>query len=43
MEAEAFWELFGEYEDRGGNSYMHSVVQPAMNKLTVLEMDEVIQ
>ena len=43
MEAEAFWELFGEYEDRGGNSYMHSVVQPAMNQLTVLEMDEVIQ
>lgn len=40
MEAEAFWELFGEYEKRGGNGYVHTVVQPAMNLLTIVEMDE---
>lgn len=40
MEVEAFWELFGEYEKRGGNGYVHTVVQPAMNLLTIVEMDE---
>lgn len=35
MEAEAFWELFRDYEDAGGNGYVHTVVQPAMNLLTV--------
>lgn len=40
MEAEAFWELFGEYEERGGNGFVHSEVQPAMNRLTVIEVDE---
>lgn len=39
MEAEAFWELFGDYERLNGDGYMHTVVQPAMNKLTVIEMD----
>lgn len=38
MEAEAFWGVFGEYEDRGGNGYMHSVVQPAMNLLHVVDV-----
>lgn len=40
MEAEAFWELFKEYEDRGGNGYVHSVVQPAMNELTVRSLED---
>lgn len=40
MEAEAFWELFGEYEERGGNGFVHSEVQPAMNRLTVIEVNE---
>ena len=35
MEAEAFWELFGDYERAGGDGYMHSVVQPAMNRLRI--------
>lgn len=35
MEAEAFWELFREYESRGGNGYMHRVVEPAMRALSV--------
>lgn len=37
MEAEAFWELFREYEEAGGNGYMHSEVQPAMERLSVIE------
>lgn len=36
MESEAFWELFGDYEDAGGNGYIHSEVQPAMNSLKVI-------
>ena len=35
MEAEAFWGLFRDYEDAGGNGYMHSVVQPAMEELFI--------
>lgn len=37
MEAEAFWGLFHDYEDAGGNGYMHSVVQPAMTNLIIRE------
>lgn len=37
MEAEAFWELFRDYEDLGGDGYMHTEVQPAMERLTVTE------
>lgn len=37
MESEAFWELFGDYEDMGGDGYMHTVVQPAMNSLKIIE------
>lgn len=39
MEAEAFWELFHDYEDAGGDGYMHSEVQPAMERLTIEEME----
>lgn len=38
MEAEAFWEMFSDYEDAGGDGYMHSDVQPAMNLLKVVEI-----
>ena len=37
MEHEAFWELFGDYEEAGGDGYMHTVVQPEMNKLDVID------
>lgn len=37
MENDAFWDLFKEYEENGGDGYMHSEVQPAMNKLTIIE------
>ena len=42
MEAEAFWEMFSDYEDVEGNGYIHSVVQPAMNKLKIVNIDEPI-
>ena len=38
MEAEAFWEMFKDYEDAGGNGFMHSVVVPAMEKLKVVDV-----
>lgn len=38
MEAEAFWELFADYEEAGGNGYIHSDVRPAMERLTVTEV-----
>lgn len=41
MEAEAFWESFKDYEEAGGDGYMHSEVQPAMNKLTIIEMEDI--
>ena len=36
MEAEAFWALFKDYEELGGNDYMHTTVQPEMQRLTVV-------
>ena len=39
MESEAFWELFKDYEDLNGDGFIHTVVQPAMNLLTVGEND----
>lgn len=40
MEANAFWELFSQYEKNGGNGHMHSVVQPAMQALRIIKMDD---
>ena len=40
MEAEAFWELFRDYENMGGNGYVHTEVQPAMNLLSLVEMED---
>lgn len=40
MEADAFWRMFGDYEDLGGDGYVHSEVQPAMNSLPVIQMDD---
>ena len=37
MESEAFWELFRDYEDAGGDGYMHTIVQPAMNLLKIIK------
>lgn len=38
MEADAFWALFHDYEDAGGDGFMHTDVQPAMEKLIVVDM-----
>ena len=38
MESEAFWELFREYEEAGGNGYMHTEVLPAMQRLNIIEV-----
>lgn len=40
MESEAFWDLFRDYEDLGGNGYMHTEVLPAMERLVVLEFGQ---
>lgn len=37
MESEAFWELFRDYEDAGGDGFIHTVVQPAMNLLKIVD------
>ena len=42
MESEAFWELFRDYEDAGGNGYMHTDVLPAMEKLRVIDINNKI-
>lgn len=40
MESETFWECFADYENMNGDGYMHSVVQPEMNLLGIIEMDD---
>ena len=40
MESEAFWELFKEYEEAGGNGYMHTVVQPEMERLLIIDISK---
>ena len=40
MESEAFWDLFKDYEEAGGDGYMHTHVQPDMERLTVIEMSK---
>lgn len=37
MESEAFWALFRDYEDVKGDGYIHTVVQPAMNLLEIID------
>lgn len=39
MESDAFWELFKEYEENGGDGHMHTVVQPEMERLIIVEHD----
>lgn len=40
MESHAFWEQYQNYEQRGGNDYMHSTVAPAMHKLNKIPLDD---
>lgn len=41
MEHDAFFKQVADYEDLGGNDYIHSEVLPAMNKLTMIPMTDV--
>lgn len=38
MEKEAFDKLFKDYEDLGGNGFMHTIVESAMASLEVIDM-----
>jgi hypothetical protein len=40
MEHHAFFKLVEDYEDLGGNDYVHSDVLPAMNALEVIRMQD---
>lgn len=40
MEKDAFDCMFEDYEELGGNGYMHSEVKPAMDRLDVIPMSE---
>lgn len=40
MEHHAFFRLVEDYEELGGNDYVHSVVIPEMNRLNVIEMSD---
>lgn len=40
MEHHAFFKLVEDYEDLGGNDYVHSDVLPAMNSLEVIRMHD---
>ena len=33
LEKDAFWDLFEDYEKRGGDGYIHSIVEPVMREL----------
>ncbi len=33
LEKDAFWDLFDDYEKRGGDGYIHTIVEPAMREL----------
>lgn len=40
MESDSFWSLFGDYEKVNGDGYIHTVVQPAMELLPVIDMSD---
>lgn len=40
MEKDAFDKLFQDYEERGGDGFMHSTVEPAMASLNVIQMND---
>ena len=37
LEKDAFWDLFDEYEKRGGDGYIHSIVEPVMRELKEID------
>lgn len=41
LEADSFWGIFNSYEAANGNGEMHTKVQPEMNELLVINIDDV--
>lgn len=37
IEKDAFWDLFEDYEARGGDGYIHSIVEPVMRDLKEID------
>ena len=37
LEKDAFWDLFEDYEKRGGDGYIHSIVEPVMRELREID------
>lgn len=37
LESEAFWDLFNDYEERGGDGYIHTIVEPVMRELREIQ------
>lgn len=37
LEKDAFWELFEDYESRGGDGFIHSIVEPVMRELKEID------
>lgn len=41
IEKDAFWDLFDDYEKRGGDGYIHTIVEPAMRELKEIDSSEI--
>ena len=39
MDKEVFWDLFEDYEKRGGDGFIHSKVEPIMRELKVIDKE----
>ena len=39
MDKEVFWDLFKDYENRGGDGFIHSKVEPVMRELKVIDKE----
>lgn len=37
LESDAFWDLFKRYEVHGGNGFIHSVVEPVMREIKIVD------
>lgn len=37
LEKDAFWDLFDDYEKRGGDGYIHTIVEPVMRELREID------
>lgn len=37
LEKDAFWDLFDDYEQRGGDGFVHSIIEPVMRELREID------